>query len=86
MMRQRSIQSRLLFAALGFFGLAGVARIVLEIAVRHELAQGPGDLGVAVLGMLFGLPMLLCLGAGAICTLAGGIVFLHHRLTSKKSA
>jgi hypothetical protein len=36
--------------------------------------------------MLFGIPIMLFLGAGAICMLAGGVVFLHHRLTSKRSA
>jgi hypothetical protein len=76
----------LLLAALGFFGLAGVTWVLMEIAIRHELAQGPGDLGVAVLGMMFGLPMLFCLGAGGFCILASGVVFLHHRITSKKSA
>src|SRR5262249_52742468 len=56
-MRPRSSQSMLLLAALGFFGLAGVTQIALEIAVRHQLAQGSSKLGVAVPGMLFGWPM-----------------------------
>ena len=86
MMRQRSVQSILLFAALAFFGVAGVIWVLMEIAIRLELAQGLGHLGVGVLGILFGIPMLLCLAAGSICTLAGGVAFLHHRITSKKSA
>jgi hypothetical protein len=73
-----------LIGALGFLVVGG-SWIVLEVAVSGELARGSG-LRVAVLGTLFDIPVLLCLGAGAFCMLAGGVVFLHHLLTSKKSA
>jgi hypothetical protein len=83
-MSLRSTPSILLIGAFGFFVVTG-SWIVLDLAVRGELAHGPG-LRVAVLGTLFDIPVLLCLVAGSICMLASGAVFLHHLLTSKKSA
>jgi hypothetical protein len=74
-----------LIGAFGFFVVTG-SWIVLDLALRGELAHGSGDLRVAVLGTLFDMPVLLCLVAGAICMLASGAVFLHHLLASKKSA
>ena len=83
-MRLRSTQFILLVGALGFF-VVTVCWIVLDLALRGELAPGSGDLRRAVLGTLLDIPVLLCLEAGAICALGSGAAFLHH-LTSKKSA
>jgi hypothetical protein len=74
-----------LIGALGFFVVTG-SWIVLDLALRGELAPGSADLRVAVLGTLFDIPVLLCLVAGAICMLASVVVFLHHLLSSRKSA
>jgi hypothetical protein len=84
-MRLRSTPTILLIGAFGFFVVTG-SWIVLDLALRGELAPGSGDLFGAVLGTLFDMPVLLCLGAAAICTLASAAVFLHHLLTSKKAA
>jgi hypothetical protein len=51
-MRQPSTQSTLLFVALGCFGVAVVAGIALEFALRHEYAIGSSH-GFVVLGWLF---------------------------------
>jgi hypothetical protein len=84
-MRLRSSQSILLIGAIGFFVVTG-CWIVLDLALRGALAPGSGDLRDAVLRTLVDMPVLLCLVAGAICTLASGAAFLHHLLASKKSA
>jgi hypothetical protein len=74
-----------LIGAFGFFVVTG-CWIVLDLALRGELAPESGDLRGAVLRTLFDMPVLLCLGAAAICMLGSGAAFLHHLLTSKKSA
>jgi hypothetical protein len=84
-MRLRSSQSILLIGAFGFFVVTG-CWIVLDLALRGELAPGSGDLRGAVLGTLFDAPVFLCLAAGAICILASVGGFLHHLLTTKRSA
>jgi hypothetical protein len=84
-MRLRSTPSILLIGAFGFFVVTG-SWIVLDLALRGELAPGSGDLRGAVLGTLFDLLVLLCLAAGAICMLASVGGFLRHLLSSRKSA
>jgi hypothetical protein len=70
------------------FGLAGITWLFLEIAVRHELAQSPGQdsLGVAALGMLFGFPILAFLGFGAVALVGSAIAFLRGFIASRKNA
>ena len=80
----RSTPVILLIGALSFVVLGG-SWIVFDVAVGGGLARASGDLHAAVRGALFHTPVLLCLGAGAICTLhrVGG--FLRHVFTSKKA-
>jgi len=57
-------------ALVGFalIGLSGLLYIALEITTKWEQARSPGgkNLGVAVLFMIFGIPMLLCVSAGVL--------------------
>jgi hypothetical protein len=77
-MRQPSIQSRLLFTGLGFLAVPGVSFIVMFITARPNWEVDIGD-------RFQWLQLdLLCAGVAAVFMLAGGAVFLYHRITSNK--
>ncbi len=64
--------------------LAGLLYIALEITTKWEQAQSPGEksLGVAVLGMMFGIPILVCAGAGVVSFAISGIAAAFKRMRS----
>ena len=66
----------------GLIALSGLLYIALEITTKWEQAQSPGEksLGVAVLAMMFGIPMLLCAGAGVLSFVVGGFVAALNRI------
>jgi hypothetical protein len=59
-----------------------------ELSARWEQAKNPGekDLGVAVLFMMFDIPMLILAGAGLLCLLVGALVFAHGRFFRRISS
>jgi hypothetical protein len=61
--------------------LALLLYMALQITSNWEQAQTPGEksLGVAALGMLFGLPMLLCAGAAVLSFVVGLVIFPFSR-------
>jgi hypothetical protein len=86
--QMRATHTRLFYLALLFLGLAGITWLLLEIAIRGEIAQSPGQdsLGVAALGMLFGFPILAFLGFGAVALVGSAIAFLRGFIASRKNA
>ncbi|HWY67681.1 MAG TPA: hypothetical protein VNX88_03395 [Terriglobales bacterium] len=58
----------LLFAGCVLVAASVILYVGLEISVAHEQALSPGEksLGVAVLGMLLGIPMILTGATGAM--------------------
>ncbi len=70
---------------IGLIGLSGLLYVALEITTKWEQAQSPGEksLGVAVLGMMFGIPMLLCAGAGVLSIAVGGFAAALNRVRGR---
>jgi hypothetical protein len=60
----------------------------LELSSRWEQATTPGekDLGVAVLFMMFDIPMLISAAAGLLCLLVGALAFAHGRFFRRISS
>jgi hypothetical protein len=69
-------------------GLSVVLYGAGELSARWEQAKNPGekDLGVAVLFMMFDIPMLIFAGAGLLCLLVGALVFAHGRFFRRISS
>ena len=70
----------------GFLGLSFVLYVSLELSSRWEQAKNPGEksFGVAVLGMMFGIPMLISALLGFVCLLVGGAIFACKRFDQGK--
>jgi hypothetical protein len=60
----------------------------LEVASRWEQAKTPGEknMGVAVLFMIFGMPILISAAAGVLCLLVGTSAFVHVRFFRRISS
>ena len=65
-------------------GLSVVLFVTLELSSRWEQAKTPGEknMGVAVLFMLFGIPMIISGVAGLLCLIAGILMFAYRRFFS----
>jgi hypothetical protein len=61
--------------------LAAITWVALSITTTHEQALTPGEknYGVAVLAMLFGIPLLFFVASGLVVLLLSGIVFLYRK-------
>jgi hypothetical protein len=81
----RSLQTVMFYTGVVCFILAGVVRVLMEIAIRREFAQGPGTHSVDVLAMLYGYPMVLLLALGVLMLGSSGVVFLLRRLSRRSS-
>jgi len=59
----------------------------LELTTSWEQARTPGErnLGVAVLGMIFGFPMLLTSVSAIACLIVGIIAWIYRRFYRGKS-
>ena len=70
----------LIWVGIVFAVISAVLYIALQISVTREQALSPGEksLGVAALGMLFGIPMII-FGLGAIVCLAVGVSIAVRR-------
>ena len=62
-------------------GLSVVLYVALELSSRWEQAKTPGEknMGVAVLFMLFGIPMLISAAAGLLCLIVSVLTFAYRR-------
>jgi hypothetical protein len=85
---KKGITRSLSLAGLAMIGLSMVLYMAGELSARWEQAENPGekDLGVAVLFMIFDIPMLISAAAGLLCLLVGALAFAHgrffHRISS----
>ena len=70
----------------GFLGASLALYAILELWTSWEQARTPGEknLGVAVLGMTVGVPMLFSAAMGLACLAAGGVMFAYGRLRMRK--
>ena len=61
--------------------------VAMEISVAHEQARTPGErnLGVAVIYMIYSMPMWILEFAGLGCWLLGAVVFAYRRIRARKS-
>lgn len=73
---------------LALIGLSVVLYVALELSSRWEQAKTPGekDMGVAVLFMLFGIPMLISGAAGLLRLIASALAFAYRRLFPRISS
>jgi len=62
-------------------GLSVVLYAALEFSSRWEQAKTPGEknMGVAVLFMVFGIPMLISGAAGLLCLIVAALRFAYGR-------
>ena len=62
-------------------GLSAVLYVALELSSRWEQAKTPGEknMGVAVLFMLFGIPMLISAAAGLLCLIVSVLAFAYRQ-------
>ena len=69
-------------------GLSVLLYAALEFSSRWEQAKTPGEknMGVAVLFMIFGIPILISAGAGVLCLLVGALAFVHVRFFQRISS
>jgi hypothetical protein len=69
-------------------GLSVVLYVGGEVSARWEQAKNPGekDLGVAVLFMIFDIPMLISAAAGFLCLLVGALAFVYVRFFRRISS
>jgi hypothetical protein len=68
-------------------GLSVLLYAALEFSSRWEQAKTPGEknMGVAVLFMIFGIPMLIS-AAGLLCLVVGALAFAHGRFSRRISS
>ena len=83
----KNVARTLSWTGVVFTGLSVVLYAALELSSRSEQAKSPGEknMGVAVLGMVFGLPMLASAAIGLLCLFVGGLAFAYTRFYPKKS-
>jgi len=64
--------------------ISAILYLALEISAAREQALSPGEksLGVAALGMLFGIPMILTGAAGVLFLAFSGLRAVYRRLLS----
>jgi hypothetical protein len=74
-------RSKLFLLALFLLSLAAITYVALSVTTTHEQALTPGEknYGVAVLAMLFGMPLLFFVASGLVALLLSGIVFLCRK-------
>ena len=68
-------------------GLSLVLFAALAVTSSWEQSRSPGEknMGVAVLGITFGLPMVICAAAGAVSLLISGTAFAYQRLLRRET-
>jgi hypothetical protein len=85
---KKGITRPLSLAGLALIGLSVVLYASLEVASRWEQAKTPGEknMGVAVLFMIFGIPILISAAAGVLCLLVGTLAFVYVRFFRRISS
>jgi hypothetical protein len=64
--------------------ISAILYLALQVSAAHEQALSPGEksLGVAALGMLFGIPMIFCGAVGILLLAFSGLRAVCRRLLS----
>jgi hypothetical protein len=85
---KKGITRLLSLTGLTLIGLSVVLYASLELSSRWEQAKTPGEknMGVAVLFMIFGIPILISAAAGVLCLLVGALAFVHVRFFRRISS
>ena len=85
---KKGITRPLSLTGLALIGLSVVLYVAGELLARWEQAQNPGekDLGVAMLFIIFDIPMLISAAAGLLCLLVGALAFAHGRFFPRISS
>lgn len=75
----------LIWLGIVLIGVSAVLYVLLQISVTREQAQSPGEksLGVGVLLMLFGIPMIVSSLAAVVCLALGLSVAVRRKFVSK---
>jgi hypothetical protein len=78
---KKSIPRILSLTGCALIGLSVLLYVAGEISTRWEQAKTPGErnLGVAVLFMIFDIPMLASAAAGLLCLVVGALAFAYRR-------
>jgi len=78
---KKGITRSLSLTGWALIGLSVVLYVALELSSRWEQAKTPGEknMGVAVLFMLFGIPMLISAAAGLLCLIVSVLTFAYRR-------
>ncbi len=78
---KKGITRSLSLTGWALIGLSVVLYMALELSSRWEQAKTPGEknIGVAVLFMLFGIPMLISAAAGLLCLIVSVLTFAYRR-------
>jgi hypothetical protein len=78
---KKGITRSLSLAGWALIGLSVVLYVALELSSRWEQAKTPGEknMGVAVLFMLFGIPMLISAAAGLLCLIVSVLTLAYKR-------
>jgi hypothetical protein len=78
----KSTHNKLLLAGVALTFVSVVLYALLEIAAGKEqaLSLGEKSLGVAALGMMFGIPILATGTAGILCLACGSAMLLYRKL------
>ena len=81
-------RKQMLWLGLVLIGLSVFLGLLLQVSSSWEQSQTPGEknLGVAVLGIMFGLPSLICAAAGVVSLLVSATAFVWSRLTRNRDA
>ena len=85
---KRNFARRALLLGLALVAVSLLLLVILGVTSSREQAQAPGEksLGVAALGIMFGVPALGCGAAGLSSILISAGVFWWHRLGRPKEA
>jgi hypothetical protein len=66
--------------------LSAVLYAALEMSAHWEQAKTPGEknFGVAMLGVLFGIPAVVCAAIGVVCLIVGATLLVRRRYSGSR--
>ena len=78
---KKGITRSLSLTGSALMGLSVLLYVALELSSSWEQAKTPGEknMGVAVLFMLFGIPMLISAAAGVLCLMVSALTFAYRQ-------
>jgi len=84
----RNFRKQTSWIGLALIRLAVLLALLLQVASSWEQSRTPGekDLGVAALGIMIGVPSLICAVAGVISLLVSATAFAWSRLVRNRAS